>query len=137
VNLLSSPFRLPRLCLAAAAVAAIGLAGCGGSNASSSGGSGGGYAGGGGASPAGGRHMMAEALASLGLTDDQKKQIRAIMAATRAQNANADPQTRRANYKAAFAKIDTVLTPDQAAKLHAKMDAMRKAREQQNPPSQS
>jgi Spy/CpxP family protein refolding chaperone len=76
--------------------------------------------------PAGGRHRMAEALMSLGLSDTQKNQIRGIMADARAKNQNADQDTRRANYKAAFAKIDTVLTPDQRTRLHAKLDAMRK-----------
>jgi Spy/CpxP family protein refolding chaperone len=69
---------------------------------------------------------MAEALMSLGLSDTQKNQIRGIMADARAKNQNADQDTRRANYKAAFAKIDTVLTPDQRTRLHAKLDAMRK-----------
>jgi len=72
---------------------------------------------------------MAEALATLGLSDEQKSQIRDIMSATRKQNADADPATRRANYKAAFAKIDGVLTPDQRAKLHAKLDEFRKERQ--------
>jgi len=62
---------------------------------------------------------MAQALASLGLTDAQKNQIRAIMSAARKENASADPATRRANFQAAFAKIDTVLTPAQRTKLHA------------------
>ncbi len=84
--------------------------------------------------PGGGRHVMAEALMSLGLSDAQKQQIRGIMADTRAKNQNVDPETKRANYKAAFAKIDTVLTPDQRTRLHAKMDQMRKEREQGTPP---
>jgi len=84
--------------------------------------------------PGGGRHFMAEALMSLGLSDAQKQQIRGIMADTRAKNQNVDPETKRANYKAAFAKIDTVLTPDQRTRLHAKMDQMRKEREQGTPP---
>jgi len=85
-------------------------------------------------SPAGGRHIMGQVLMSLGLSDAQKQQIRGIMADTRAKNQNVDPETKRANYKAAFAKIDTVLTPDQRTRLHAKMDQMRKEREQGTPP---
>jgi len=80
----------------------------------------------------GGRRMMAQALMSLGLSDDQKGKIRDIMSDVKKQNEGVtDPDTRRANYKAGFAKIETVLTPDQRTKLHAKMDAMRKEREQQ------
>jgi Spy/CpxP family protein refolding chaperone len=88
-------------------------------------------AGGGGAgtSAANGRHRMAQALASLGLSDDQKSQIRAIMGAARKESAGADPATRRANYKAAIAKIDSVLTPDQLTKWHAKLAEMRKERQ--------
>jgi Spy/CpxP family protein refolding chaperone len=75
---------------------------------------------------------MAQALMSLGLSDDQKGKIRDIMSDVKKQNEGVtDPDTRRSNYKAGFAKIETVLTPDQRAKLHAKMDAMRKEREQQ------
>ncbi len=85
-------------------------------------------------SPTGGRHLMAQALMSLGLSDAQKQQIRGIMADTRAKNQNVDPETKRANYKAAFAKIDTVLTPDQRTRLHAKMDQMRKERDQGTQP---
>jgi hypothetical protein len=70
---------------------------------------------------------MAQALMSLGLSDAQKSDIRGIMSAMRAQNANADPATRRANFTAAMAKIDTVLTPDQRTRLHAKLDKWRKA----------
>ena len=80
---------------------------------------------------AAGRHRMAEALMSLGLSDDQKTRIRDIMKAARAKNTpDTDPATRRANYEAARAKIDTVLTPDQRTRLHAKIDQMRKEREQ-------
>jgi Spy/CpxP family protein refolding chaperone len=74
---------------------------------------------------------MAQALASLGLSAAQKEQIRAIMSAARKQNADADPTTRRANFQAAFAKIDGVLTPAQRTKLHA----MLKRPEPTPPPS--
>ncbi len=84
-------------------------------------------------SRAGGRRLMAKALASVGLTADQKSQIRAIMKAARAESANADPETRRANYKAAMAKMETVLTPDQLTAYHAKMAELRAA---QSSPSQ-
>ncbi len=114
-----------QLSLAAIGVAlAFALGGCsgtssgGGSGASQDAASGGGAAAGApGGSPANGRRWMAKALASLGLSDDQKTRIRAIMSATRKENAGADPATRRANFKAAFAKIDDVLTPDQRTKL--------------------
>jgi len=126
-----------QLSLAALGVAfAFALGGCsgssgGGSAAASSQDAAGGGAGAGapGGSAANGRHRMAQALASLGLSDDQKTQIRAIMSAARKESAGADPATRRANYKAAIAKIDSVLTPDQLTKWHAKLDEMRKERQ--------
>jgi len=105
-----------------------GSSGGGGAAASSQDASGGG-AGAPAGSAANGRHRMAQALASLGLSDDQKSQIRAIMSAARKESAGADPATRRANYKAAIAKIDGVLTPDQLTKWHAKLDEMRKERQ--------
>jgi hypothetical protein len=36
-----------------------------------------------------------------------------------------DRDQKRANMKAAYAKVDTVLTPAQRTELHAKLDAMR------------
>lgn len=130
-----------RLRLAAAGlVVALALGGCGGSNSNSAGSAGGasqGAAEGGSpAGPGGGRHRMGQVLMSLGLSDDQKSRIHEIMSNARKESANADPETRRANFKAALAKIDTVLTPDQRAKLHAKLDEMRKERGQ-GAPSQS
>jgi Spy/CpxP family protein refolding chaperone len=77
---------------------------------------------------------MAEALMGLGLSDAQKSQIRDIMSAARKQSAGADPATRRANFAAAMAKIDTVLTPDQRTKLHQKLDQMRSERQQSSSP---
>lgn len=113
--------------LAAIGVALIfGLAACSGSGGASSQGAPGASSGFGGSSAANGRHRMAQVLMGLGLSDAQKSQIRDIMSAARKESANADPATRRANYKAAFAKIDAVLTPDQRAKLHAKLGEMRK-----------
>jgi Spy/CpxP family protein refolding chaperone len=84
--------------------------------------------------PAGGRRIMGQALMSLGLSDAQKQQIRGFVADARAKSQNADPDTRRANYKAAFAKIDTILTPDQRTRFHAKLDQLRKEREQGTQP---
>ena len=67
---------------------------------------------------------------SLGLSDDQKNKIRGIMRDAKQQNASVtDPTVRRANFKAAFAKIDTVLTSDQRTQLHAKLDQLRKDRD--------
>ena len=90
--------------------------------------------GGGGGGQTGGRHRMAEALMSVGLSDGQKSQIRGIMSDARAKSQNADQDTRRANFKAAFAKIDSVLTPDQRTRFRAKMDQIRKEREQGTSP---
>lgn len=90
---------------------------------------------GGGPPPSGSPHggnRMGKILMSLNLTDAQKTQIRSIIADTRKQNQNiTDREQRRANFKAAYAKIDDVLTPDQRKQLHDKMDAMR----QQNEPA--
>lgn len=76
-------------------------------------------------------HRFGEILMSLGLSDQQKSQIRSIMQTSRQQNKNADPETRRANRQAAFKKIDAVLAPAQRQTLHAKLDAMRKGQESQ------
>ncbi len=114
----------------------LALGGCSGNGSASSSGSGadssqsGSFGGSGRGTAANGRHRMAEALMSLGLSDAQKSQIREIMGTARKESANADPATRRANFKAAFAKIDAVLTPDQRTKLHAKLGQMRNARQQ-------
>jgi Spy/CpxP family protein refolding chaperone len=71
-------------------------------------------------------NRMGKILMSLNLNDDQKTQIRAIIADARKQNANVtDRDQKRANMKAAYAKVDTVLTPAQRTQLHAKLDAMR------------
>ena len=67
-------------------------------------------------------HRFAAALATLNLTDDQKDKIRAIMADARAKS-KADPTTRRANFQAALAQVDQVLTPDQRAKFHTEIPA--------------
>jgi Spy/CpxP family protein refolding chaperone len=79
---------------------------------------------------AGGRRLMAKALASVGLSSDQKMQIRSIMKATRAENVDADPETKRANYKAAMVKVEAVLTPDQLTAFHAKMAELRSDQQQ-------
>jgi Spy/CpxP family protein refolding chaperone len=59
------------------------------------------------------------------------------MSAARKQSAGADQATRRANFQAAMAKIDTILTPDQRTKLHAKLDQMRNERQQSSSPPPS
>jgi Spy/CpxP family protein refolding chaperone len=116
---LTNQISLTLLC----AVVAVAFAGCAGNSnaASGSGDTTASSAQGG----AGGRHMMAQALASLGLSDDQKTKIREIMKSAREKAANADPVTRRANYQAAMAKVKDVLTPDQRAKLAAKLAELR------------
>jgi Spy/CpxP family protein refolding chaperone len=79
-----------------------------------------------GAAPANGRgNRMGKMLMSLNLSDAQKTQIRAIIADARKQNQNVtDREQRRATMKAAYAKVETVLTPAQRTELHAKMEAM-------------
>ncbi len=83
-----------------------------------------------GAAPAPGqgqsRGRMGKVLMSLDLSDAQKTQIRAIIADARKQNQSVtDRDQKRANMKAAYAKVETVLTPAQRTQLHAKMEAMR------------
>ena len=80
--------------------------------------------------PAQGHRRFGQILLSLNLSDQQKAQIRAIVQSARQQSQNADRETRRANMQTAFKKIDGVLTPSQRQKLHAKLDAMRKERDQ-------
>ncbi len=82
------------------------------------------------AAPGQHRPRFGQVLMTLNLSDQQKAKIRALMQSTRQQNQNADRETRRANMQAAFKKIDAILTPAQRQKLHAKLDAMRKEREQ-------
>jgi Spy/CpxP family protein refolding chaperone len=66
-------------------------------------------------------------LLSLNLSDAQKTKIRSIMQAARDKNKTVtDPDQRRANFRAAFAQIDAVLTPAQRSELHAKIEANRK-----------
>ena len=81
-------------------------------------------------------HRFAKVLESLNLSEDEKQKIRAIMADAREKSRNADPETRRANFKAAFAQIDAILTPDQRTQLHAKLQAMRHNQETPQPATQ-
>jgi Spy/CpxP family protein refolding chaperone len=72
---------------------------------------------------------MGQMLMSLNLSDAQKAQIKSIMADARAKGKTlTDRDAKRANMRAAFAKIDTVLTPPQRTKLHAQMEAARAQR---------
>ena len=80
-------------------------------------------------------HRFGRILQTLGLTEAQKAQIRTIMTNARARNRGADPETRHANMKEAFAQIDAILTPAQRTQLHAKLQAMRAHPETQ--PTQS
>jgi Spy/CpxP family protein refolding chaperone len=84
------------------------------------------------AAPAGGhRPRMGEMLKTLNLSDAQKTQIRGIIADARKANADVtDRDQKRANMKAAYAKVETVLTPAQRDQLHAKMAAMRQDQSQ-------
>jgi len=66
----------------------------------------------------GGGRRFGEMLAKLGLNDAQKARIKGIMKSARDQNQNVtDPEQRRANFRAAFAKVEDVLTPAQRDKL--------------------
>jgi Spy/CpxP family protein refolding chaperone len=76
--------------------------------------------------PAGGRMHYGQVLMSLNLSDDQKTKIRGIIQSAREQNQNVtDRDTKRANMRAAFAKVEAILTPAQRDQLHAKLKAMR------------
>jgi Spy/CpxP family protein refolding chaperone len=113
------------LSLAMAASVALSITGCASTSVASSG-----------ASPAaatfgapgaarGGRRF-GQMLLSLNLTDAQKTQIRTIMDNARAQSKTlTDPQAKRAAMRAAFAQVQTVLTPDQQSKLKSELQAAR------------
>lgn len=62
---------------------------------------------------------------TLGLSADQKKQIKTIMRTAREKNKDADPATKRASRAATMAQIRAVLTPEQQAKFDAHVSAMR------------
>ena len=84
------------------------------------------------ANPGGGspqtRGRMGQILMSLNLTDDQKAKIKQIMAQTRKENENiTDRAVKRANFRAAYQRVQEVLTPDQQTQFKAKMAAMRAA----------
>jgi Spy/CpxP family protein refolding chaperone len=71
-----------------------------------------------------GNQAFAKMLMDLNLTDVQKDKIRTIMADARTKSQTlTDPQAKRDNYRAAFAKIETVLTPAQQKKLQSERDA--------------
>jgi Spy/CpxP family protein refolding chaperone len=66
----------------------------------------------------GGGKRFGEMLAKLGLSDAQKAEIKGIMKSARDQNQNVtDPEQRRTNFRAAFTKVEGVLTPAQRDKL--------------------
>jgi Spy/CpxP family protein refolding chaperone len=74
----------------------------------------------------GGRGRFGQLLKDLDLSDDQKTKIRQIVADARKKSEGADPQTRRANMRAAFDEIETsVLTPAQRVKFDKERAAMR------------
>jgi Spy/CpxP family protein refolding chaperone len=85
----------------------------------------------------GGKHgnqAFAKMLLSLNLSDGQKSQIRAMMTDARAKMKTlTDQQAKRDTMKAAFAKIETVLTPAQATKLKEERAAFFKAHPPSNP----
>ncbi len=73
-----------------------------------------------------GNRRFGEVLQSLGLSDDQKDQIRKIMADARTQaKSETDPDARRSTMRAAFAKVQDILTPAQRDAFKAKMQALR------------
>jgi Spy/CpxP family protein refolding chaperone len=85
-----------------------------------------------GAPPAGPQRgrRFGQMLLALNLTDAQKTQIRQIVAAARQQNQSVtDPQVKRSTMRAAYAKVQTVLTPAQRAKLQSEMAAARAQRQ--------
>lgn len=119
---------MKRLFATFAAVAVLAAAGCGASQTSTDQSTSTTTAGAQAGAPGqGGRQRFGQLLLSLNLSDAQRQQVRAIMKAARDKNQSiTDPQVKRANMRAAFAQVDTVLTPDQRTTLHAKMQAARK-----------
>jgi Spy/CpxP family protein refolding chaperone len=114
------------LSLAAAMAVALSVSGCASTSVASSGASPAAatYGGPGGASRGGRR--FGQMLLSLNLSDAQKTQIRTIMDNARAQSKTlTDPQAKRATMRAAFAQVQTVLTPGQQSKLKSEMQAAR------------
>jgi Spy/CpxP family protein refolding chaperone len=89
--------------------------------------------------PAGGAQrgqMMGKMLMSLNppLSDKQKAQIRDMRNAMEKQNANVtDRDQRRANMKAFYEKVTSVLTPAQQADFQKKRDAMRAKYQAEHP----
>ncbi|MBV8600802.1 MAG: hypothetical protein JO359_04470 [Candidatus Eremiobacteraeota bacterium] len=85
------------------------------------------------AAPAHPHQGMKALLRDLNLSPDQTAKIDAIRAKYRTMNENVtDPQQRRMNRQAQMNEIKSVLTPDQQAKLQAKIQAMRQHRRQEN-----
>jgi Spy/CpxP family protein refolding chaperone len=79
-----------------------------------------GHGGQGGQNFARGRQQFAKMLLSLNLSDNQKSQIRTIMANARAKSTSlSDPQAKRDTMRGAFKNIEAVLTPAQQSKLQA------------------
>lgn len=128
--------RLASGILAAGCLAfALGTAACSSTNASAQGGSaaqaeaaspGPGAGAPGAAGARGGNRRLGQVLQSLGLSDDQKDQIRKIMADARSQaRTETEPDARRATLRAAFQKVQGVLTPAQRDAFKAKMQALR------------
>ena len=83
------------------------------------------------AAPGGHHHhgsRLKAALATLGLSDQQKSQIDQIFAQakqTREADRNADPATKRADAQKIRAQIDAVLTPAQRTQLQSTLRAER------------
>ena len=76
--------------------------------------------------PAAGGHgqRFGQMLLTLNLSDDQKGQIRGVIANARQQNQSVtDPQVKRSNMRAAYDKVRAILTPAQRAKLQSEMAA--------------
>src|SRR5476649_2205556 len=73
---------------------------------------------------AGARQQFSKMLVSLNLSDDQKTQIRSIMATARAKaKTQTDVQDKRATLRDANKSVEQVLTPPQLTKLHAERAA--------------
>ena len=137
-----TPARLATSALAVACLAlTLGTAACSSTNASAQGGGTTSQADSSAPSPGaagarGGNRRMAKVLASLGLSDDQKTQIRKIMSDARTQaRTETDPDARRATMRTAFQKLQDVLTPAQRDAFKAKMQAMRNQNGGQAAPS--
>jgi Spy/CpxP family protein refolding chaperone len=83
---------------------------------------------------AAGRKRFNDMLMSLNLSPAQQTQIKEIMRDARAKSQTlTDRDAKRANMRAAYAKVEAALSPPQRQKLQAERDALRAQHRGDNP----